>query len=196
MEFDAVYELMIHRLREELPSTLCYHSWVHTEQVVKAARKLGLAEGLNESQLGLLLAAALFHDTGFLVTYPNNEPIGAQIAAEILPRFGYSTEQIGSIQEMILATSIPQCPKSHLAQILCDADLAYLGGKRYFEIANLLRSELQGQGRVFNEWYWLNFQLKFLEHHQFFTATATELFEVNKTKVMLALRKDMERYGE
>ncbi|MDA0973125.1 MAG: hypothetical protein O2867_05255 [Bacteroidetes bacterium] len=41
-----------------------------------------------------------------------------------------------------MATKVPQEPKDHLARILCDADLDYLGGDDYDEIAGGLYQEL------------------------------------------------------
>jgi len=44
---------------------------------------------------------------------------------------------------MIMATKIPQSPKNLLEQIICDADLDYLGRERYEENSLLLLQELR-----------------------------------------------------
>ena len=44
---------------------------------------------------------------------------------------------------MIMATKIPQSPKNYLEQILCDADLDYLGRDDFYDIGGTLFKELK-----------------------------------------------------
>ena len=44
-----------------------YHSVAHTKDVVKAATRIAKAEGVEGDELTLLLTAAWFHDSGYIV---------------------------------------------------------------------------------------------------------------------------------
>lgn len=77
-------------------------------------------------QLQLLLTAASYHDAGSLRVIKHHETDSCKIANEILPSFGYSNDDIKSINSMIMVTKIPQSPSNLLQEILADADFDYL----------------------------------------------------------------------
>lgn len=72
---------------------------------------------------------------------------------------------------MIIATRIPQMPCNLLEQILCDADLDYIGRDDYWKISNYLFKEINESAQLL-EIDWLKIQIEFLDQHHFFTATA------------------------
>ena len=76
----------------------------------------------------------------------DHEAAGCVIARETLPEFGFDKKSIARIEEMIMATKVPQQPTTQLARILCDADLDYLGGMEYTEISTTLYQELSENG--------------------------------------------------
>lgn len=167
-------DYVIKLLKEKLSPHLHYHSLAHTFDVVSAAERLALAEGITDENLFLLKSAALFHDAGFVEQYKHNEPIGARMAGEILPNYGYSPEQIKQIQELIYVTAIPHKPKSLLEEIMCDADLDYLGRPDFFQIGDRLRRELRENGELDSDRKWDELQISFLSQHRYFTKTAIE----------------------
>lgn len=63
---------------------------------------------MNETELLLLKTAILFHDLVYLKQYDDNEFIGGTMAADTLPKFNYTYEQIDTIKNIILSTRIPQ----------------------------------------------------------------------------------------
>ena len=73
-------------------------------------------------------------------------------------------------------------PKDLLQNIICDADLDYLGRSDFIPVSNTLYDELKAQDKIgtLNEWNKL--QVKFISMHQYFTKTANGLREVNKQK--------------
>ena len=127
-------------------------------------------------------SAALFHDAGFTKQYTSNEPIGCQMALETLPEFGYSPKQIKMVEELILATIVPQKPNNHLEQIICDADLDYLGRDRedFYLIAQTLYDELEAFGKINDPVKWDEIQVSFLSAHQYFTKTNIQRRQPNK----------------
>ena len=143
MEVQKLQSLVLDRLHKELPEWLTYHNAEHTENVIKHSIELGELEGLKTEELQLLQTAAIIHDSGFLVTYENHEEASCDLAKELLPQYGYNAEQIDAICEMIVATRLPQGPQNKLSQILCDADVYYLGTDDYGVFSSRLYRELK-----------------------------------------------------
>lgn len=189
MDFDKAKDYAIARLSKELDSTLTYHGVHHTYDVVEACERLAELEGISGENLTLLLTAAWFHDLGFVEQYQKNEPVAARLAEEVLPDFGYSSEQIKIVQGCILATQIPQIPSTHLERIICDADLDYLGREDHFMIAHSLRLEWM-HNSVFSDslldWYQL--QVKFLSAHSYHTESAKGLRREYKLKCLSQIK--------
>jgi predicted metal-dependent HD superfamily phosphohydrolase len=85
------------------------------------------------------------------------------------------TEQhVKTIVELIHATEIPHKPINKLQEIICDADLDYLGRSDFERIADNLRKELTEMGKITSRKEWDAIQVNFLKQHQFFTTTAIE----------------------
>ena len=169
-------------LEKGLSENLYYHSIQHTKDVVKAVERLALMEGVTDEGLFLLKSAATYHDAGFIEKYEKNEPIGARLAAEILPKYGYTEEHIKIIKELIFVTQIPHKPKNKLEEIICDADLDYLGRDDFHEIADRLRKELKENGKIDSDRKWDEIQVQFLNAHVYFTDTAIKTRREKKLK--------------
>jgi len=178
---------ILKRLKTELPSKLKYHSVNHTLGLLNSVKELVDIEKIDPFDLELLYIAAAYHDSGFLFNYNDHEEASCNLVDEQLPKFGFNLNHIAEIKEMIQSTKIPQKPKNHLAKILCDADLYYLGGKQYYEIANLLKEELTSEGFEFTAISWLNFQINFLKEHQYFTQIARDKREEHKSEILKEL---------
>lgn len=168
---DAVKHIL-EKLKSDLPDYLHYHSVTHIKDVTKQSIRIAKSEGIhNQEDLDLLETASIYHDCGFLSTYANHEEKGCEIAREILPQYGYTDKQIAVIEGLIMATKVPQKPKTKLEKILCDADLDYLGRDDFFIIGNYLYEELLHVGIVRDQLSWNNLQAKFLKEHHYFTQT-------------------------
>lgn len=179
-------------LEDELSSKLLYHSINHTIDVTQAVERLAIMEGITDEDLFLLKSAATYHDAGFVEKYDKNEEIGIRMAKEILPKYGYTTEQLEIIAGLIKSTEIPQSPKTHLEQIMCDADLDYLGRDDFHVIADYLRRELREHKKLDSDRLWDEIQIKFLNAHTYFTKSAIKLRQANKEK---HIREIEERYA-
>ena len=179
----AKAERFIHTLlAKKLPENLHYHSIFHTKDVTAAAERIALSEGITDEDLFILKSAASYHDAGFIKQYENNEPIGIELAKEHLPKFGYSKEQIDRIEELICVTKIPHQPKNKLEEVMCDADLDYLGRDDFWEISDKLRRELREHGKLNSDRRWDEIQVSFFEKHRYFTKTSIELRQEQKMK--------------
>jgi len=188
MDYIRLEKDVIEKLRHELSRELYYHRVEHSIDVVRDATIIGQAEGIKGDDLLLLKTAALLHDSGFLKSTYQNEVHGCQIAEGILPDYGYSPEQIKIIEGMILATSIPQKPTNLLEEIICDADVAYLGKIDAFAHAENLRREMKEVNDcTFSDIEWIDFQLNFLKSHNFFTIYAREYLTPGKKQYVKTL---------
>jgi class 3 adenylate cyclase len=182
IRFNDLQEVILDKLEKELPKYLYYHNVKHTVDVVTEVELIGWAEGINDEEMLLLKTAALFHDVGHTVEYDNHEYHGTVIAREMLPKYGYSEDQIDRICEIIMATKLPPNPKNLLEEIICDADLDYLGRTDFIPVSNTLYKELHEQNKIGSLNQWNKLQVKFISGHQYFTKTARSLREVNKQK--------------
>ena len=72
---------VIHRAMDYVNSLLVplenhyYHQYAHALEVMQRAIYLAKKEGLSDQDIEMIALAALFHDTGFIITYDKNEPI-------------------------------------------------------------------------------------------------------------------------
>ncbi len=190
MKLSEAEAFIVNELRTKLSDTLYYHSLGHVMDVTDAVVRIARAEGIrDEETLDLLRTAALFHDVGFTRTYNGHEEEGCRISKEVLPRFEYTPEQIWTICGMIRATRIPQSPQNKLEEILCDADLDYLGRHDFETIAHYLYRELKERGMVENEKAWNRIQIEFMENHQYWSRTAQRSRQPMKDEHLCRLRE-------
>lgn len=182
INYKKAEKYIVKLLEEKLPEGLFYHGIHHTLDVCNAVDYIAEEEGVRGDDLYMLKAAALMHDAGFTQQYKENEPIGVELAKEILPNFGFSEEQINIIEQLILATKVPQQPNGLLQEIICDADLDYLGRDDFHQIATTLRDEFKAFGVINGDKQWDEIQLKFLSHHKYFTSFGKKYREAIKLK--------------
>jgi predicted metal-dependent HD superfamily phosphohydrolase len=176
MDFNAASGYIIHRLRRELNPSLSYHCVEHTLDVLDATRRLADSEKIEPHARILLETASVFHDAGMLVQYKDHESVSVVLAKQALPGFGYSDSEIDEIASLIMVTKLPQGPGNHFEQIICDADLDYLGRDDFFINSFKLRLEWQTnhiRNTTLPEWFAI--QIKFLTEHQYFTNSAFHL---------------------
>ncbi len=178
MDLRQVEHYVKERLGIELPDAFCYHSLRHTQDVVIAAVEFGLAEGVGAEELKWLQAAAWFHDLGYVAGCAlGHEERSAEIARDRLTAWGWSDEAVYQVGKLIQATRMPCQPQNHLEEIICDADIEYLGRPDFCTGSARLRAEIAAQGMEFDEAEWLDFELRFLEKLRFFTAAGRRMRE-------------------
>lgn len=175
MQFKRAGKFILNKLRSELPAHLTYHGIDHTVDVYTAAERIAKERGASSHDQKLLLTAALFHDTGFIKGRKDHETESCRYARQYLPLYGYQPAEIELICGMIMATRVPQSPHTYLEEILCDADLDYLGRDEVSEISNKLFEELKFEGLVKDENEWNRIQINFMEEHHYHTGNSIKL---------------------
>ena len=188
MQYEQAYLFLIIKLEKELPAWLTYHNAEHTKNVIASAEYLAKAENIIGDDLLLLRTAALFHDAGFLENHNKHEEISCKLARKYLPEYGYNTEQIEAICQMIMATKLPQTPTSKLGKHLCDADLFYLGTEKYEATAERMFAEFKKTDFVKTKAEWLIKQADFLSTHTYFTQTAKRDGDPHKKIVLQEIK--------
>lgn len=192
IDFEGIRTYILNKLEEDLSPLLTYHSLNHTLDVEKAVLLLAKEECLNTHDTLLVQTAALFHDTGFLKTYSNNETYGAQHFTDVAADYGYNTEEIVLIKEMILSTHHSIMPKNILEKILCDGDNDYLGRHDYYDIAENLHKELAVFFKEFEESRWVEIQYDYLKNrHRYHTITAINLRVKSKKQRIVELESQL-----
>lgn len=183
MDFNGAREYILHRLRTELNPSLYYHSVEHTIDVHEATRRLTETENIDGKSKILLETAALYHDSGMLIQYEDHEKLSCNLVKKVLPGFGYTTSEIDEIASMIMMTTMPQQAIYLPDQILCDADLDYLGRDDFFIHSFQLQLEWQvNHIRQTNLAEWLEIQKSFLSQHNYYTNGAFALRHERKLR--------------
>lgn len=183
MDYEGAKKYILNELKLRLNSSLQYHDYNHTLDVLENARRLAASENLPQTDVTLLKTACIYHDAGMLSTYYHHEEAACEIVRRILPEYNYSASEIEIINKMIMATKLPQSAQGKLEMIICDADLDYLGRDDFFMISHKLKYEWEIfdiNSLTLKEWYHL--QVKFLESHTYFTKTAIETRLAGKQK--------------
>ena len=94
--------------------------------------------------------------------------------------------------ELIMETAFPYHPVSAAGELLCDADIEYIGRVCFFEKAGLFRQEMAALNHIYSDQQWWKLELDFLQNNQFFTAVCREkrsagrLANIAKVKALLA----------
>lgn len=183
--------------KKELPKNYLYHDIGHTKNVAKDARLIGTGNGLAEEEVEILEIAAWLHDVGYTQVYDGHEEVSIKIAEELLRKLKYPEDKLAKVVGGIVATKMPQQPKNPLELSLCDADMAGLGKKGYFQNSERIRVEWEiAKQQFFSEIDWVNREIDFISKHEYHTAYAQKKYNGRKAKTLKKLQdrlSDFER---
>lgn len=167
-----------------------FHNLQHTRDVVKAAQEIGDHIDLTEDEMDSALIAAWLHDVGYLNGKGDHEKNAAEKAGELLHSWGASHKKVLEVTEAILATKIPQQPKSLVSKVICDADLYHLSTAACPEHADNLRHEWKiAEGKSMSDEQWMKHNLEFMENHRYHTAYGQTVLQEGKKRNIKKLRK-------
>lgn len=155
-----------------------YHEYSHALDVANRCLEIWEKEWVSEDEKEMLVIAALFHDTWFIVQYDDNEHIWATIAKNFLRWTLYPEEKIKIIEDLIIATIYENKNNvvyNKLQKIIRDADTDNLWRDDFFEKWEKLKREIESIKKIkilYPDWY--HYSLKFLHNHKFETKTEIE----------------------
>jgi predicted metal-dependent HD superfamily phosphohydrolase len=167
-----------------------FHNIDHTRDVVEAVEKIGMHMELSSDEIESATIAAWLHDIGYVEGNENHEHKAADKAKEMLTQWGATPKKISEVTEAILATKMPQQPKTLIGKVLCDADLHHLSTSDCTSKSNKLREEWEKSGhKMLTDPEWLRTNLEFMENHQYHTPYGQTILQQGKKKNIKQLRK-------
>ena len=172
---------------------LFFHNLNHTKKVVSRAGKIGKHYKLEHEPIFILLAAAWFHDIGYLYgKSKGHENRSAEKAGTYLAREGTDIQLIESVKNTIITATADNQPDNLLAWILYDADQYHLGTKGFFDQNKLVKKEHEWEsGEKIPKQEWRRQTIDFLESHHFQTDYCQQKLGNRKLKNLERLMKKM-----
>lgn len=176
-------------LNSSLSPSHYYHNWDHTREVWEEAKALGKAAQLAEDQMELLELSALFHDAGFVSTYPDHESQSKAIALTFLKDSSYPEDKINSVLSAIDATRVPHPPSDKIGALLQDADLFSLASPQWETYTSNLRKERAAlENKEFSDQEWIQLNLDFYKNTVYQTLQGKAKYDEQKSKNRDALK--------
>ncbi len=177
--------------QNKVSKSIRFHNIQHTLDVVTACMKMAEFYQLEDQDRLTLYLAAWFHDTGYSNgKADDHETVSIRIATDFLQQHGADPALIQKVTSCIEATRLPQSPKNHIEQILCDADLFHLGTDEFKEKGRLLREEYKTFSKIdISKKDWRKQNITFLEAHKYFTSYGKEKLQPAKEKHLLELKQ-------
>jgi predicted metal-dependent HD superfamily phosphohydrolase len=169
-----------------------FHNLAHTRDVVSAVEEIGNRIELTDDEMESAVIAGWLHDVGYLEGETDHEKKAAEKSRELLNSWGAPHRKIQEVAEAILATKVPQQPKTIVSKVLCDADLFHLSTEECTEQSDKLRKEWEKVGKgplTDNEW--LKQNLEFLENHHYQTPYGQTILQEGKKRNIKKIRKQL-----
>ncbi len=188
MKKEQIIREIYSKIADNIDQRLSYHGLHHTIDVHNVCKAYVNYYNLSKEDAELLEIAAAGHDIGFLETYRNHEEVGAEIISKMMKKHKYNKKQIETVKKLILATKIPQNPQNLLEQIICDADLDYLGRNDFVSTGLTLKKEWETFDIFPNlDSEFDNIQIGFLKSHHYHTDFAISNREKTKQEHLAKL---------
>ena len=190
-EVESYVERFYH---ESISSEYVYHNFAHTCDVVESVQLIGAGYTLSNEELEVLQLAAWFHDTGYDKGPEQHEERSCDHAKAFLQKRNYPSENLRKVISCILATAINYKPQNLIEMIMRDADVSHLGSKLYWDRCSRVREELGiTRNMLMSGKEWVDFELDFINNHEFHTEVANELYNSRKKKNIKQLKKYKQR---
>ncbi len=178
-------------LKDGLRPEIVFHNLEHTSTVVRTAIRMARHLHLDSRLEEILLTAAWFHDTGFIVDYEHHKENSQAFARGFLMDH-WSSDKIDLVCACIGATTVPQRPVGILQNILCDADLQHLSSPYFFRDLYRLRLEREtALKQNYSDADWYESNLAFMRAHRYFTDYARKTLEPGKKENIRRLEQFM-----
>lgn len=171
-----------------------YHNFQHTLDVVQAVIDISEYYELTEKEKEALLLAAYFHDAGYDQGAFGHEDRSKEYARKFLTDQELSEENILIVEELIEATRPQSSAPTLLQKILRDADFSHVGSDQYWDRCSRVRQEILLTRQDFMpEGEWVDFELDFIQRHQFNTDAAFTLYQGKQQQNIKRLKKYRKR---
>ncbi len=184
-----VYDLLL----QELDHTFVFHNYDHAQEVAEVAADLARSAGLPEGKQQALVLAAWFHDTGYIVSRTDHYAASARLAKEFLEKELADPKLRDRVPKLIESLN-DERPVGELQALLHDANVSYLGRKRFERRANLLRLEEEHhRGQTFTLIEWQERMLERLVQTRYYSQEAHAEFSKRLNKNLASLKEDLRK---
>ena len=178
--------------QKQLPA-LIFHNLDHTKEVVKYTLEIAAHYNVPDREMLILVAAAWFHDTGYLFAEPDkHEEMSCQIMEKFIKDYIEDETIIEEIHACAMATKFPRDPKNLLQEIICDADTYQFGTKEFKKTNKKMREELKLRNGELNPVKFKEDTIQLLKAHVFYTSYCKDLLDAGKKKNLKRLEKKEE----
>lgn len=184
--------------KDSLNSNYTYHNFLHAQYVVSKAREIAAVENVNEADTDLLIIAAWFHDTGYVVGEENHEVKSCEIAERFLREHQLGEAEIEKVKQLILATNLSNTPQNLDEMIIRDADCAHVGSSDFDGLSSQMKRELELKtGGEISEGEWDIMNYNFLTKiHRFYTDYALREWQPTKLKNTIKTQQSISNQQE
>lgn len=190
---DKVKAYVATYIEEKIPDLYSYHNYNHTAKVVDAVEAICHYQKEGEETRFVTSIAAWFHDVGYSGGHEEHEAASVKVMREFMKDKEVSEEQLQRIEGCILATKMPQDPKTDEEKILADADLHHLSTVWYFSDWEKIKTEIRAvHGKEMGELEWLQRNLEFFSEHKYFTRYGKEILEIKKEDNLNAMQHQID----
>lgn len=175
-----------------------YHTQEHVNAVVKAATNIANHYHLNDTDFFIVICSAYFHDIGYYngENAMGHEQRGVDLATAFLQENEVPAEIIEQVQGCILATRMPQQPKSLVEKIICDADLYHLGTDDFAANNKLMHKEVDAwKDMHISKEHWRAGTIMLMQQHHYQTDYCQLLLTKTKEEHLQKLLKKQEENG-
>ena len=172
---------------------LVFHNLDHTRSVVKHTLEIASHYNLSDREMLILIAAAWFHDTGYLNGDPEkHEEKGCQIMKDFMKSLIEDESIFEEIHAVVMATKFPRNPKNLLQEIICDADTYQFGTKKFKKTNNKVQEELKQRTGEADDVKFRHETIQLLKSHVFYTSYCRDRLNDGKKKNLQQLEKTEE----
>ena len=191
---NALQSAALDYLSANLPPDCTYHNAQHTLEVCNAVMEFTQHGDWPPEEYAALRIAAIFHDFGYLTAPEANEALALPYIKKFAADGAIDDRVVERAHELILETVYPYCPITPAGELLCDADIEYIGRDCFMERAGMFRRELQLQGLEYDDVTWWNMEMDFLLRNKFFTPVCRQLREAGRQKNIAAVEKILRQF--
>jgi class 3 adenylate cyclase len=177
IKLQDIEEMVTKMFDDEAPPNLYFHNSSMLKSICNQVELLSRAENLPDEEFINLKLASVFLLTGYISDYEKPMEASLRLVEEILPRYGFSQENVESTKK-IIRNCLTDHQESLTDNILHDARYDYLGRVDYAKLTEKLLRERTEYGQHPDNKTWTEFQRKQLSGHQFLTDSAKLLRSV------------------
>lgn len=171
IKLQDIEDVIIKMFDDEASPNLYFHNSSLLRSICNQVEILSTAENLPDEEFINLKLASVFLLTGFITDYEKPMEASFRLAEEILPRYGFSQENV-EITRKLIKNSFEDNQETLSDNILHDARYDYLGRIDYLKLTEKLFRERTEYGKLSDNDSWIEIQTGFLSDHDFRTNTA------------------------